>query len=223
MNSENKNIVCPDCGESSFYILADKRFMCRLCRKKFTPRIKTFRIDEKTQAQIISFFMNDISAENAAKSLNINRKTLQKYYRYIRMKISMECERFEDSFFFGQEKKIDNLKETTFCISSVNERIVIFSIKKYEDILSEGCSLPLYFYIDVVRKKNRKIYDILIRQGATQQSQNVLKFKSFFLNSLASTKINNFKCIYYQLKEIEYKFNKSNNISNLLNLESTIN
>ena len=223
MNSVNEKIACPDCGESSFYALADKRLMCRQCRKKFTPCIKPFRIDEEAQIGIISFFMGDVSAESAAKNLKINRKTLQKYYRHIRSKISRECERFEDSFFFGHEKKIDNLQETNFCITSINERIVIFSMKKYESIISEGHSLPLYYYIDAVRKKNTRHFEIFIRQGTTQQNEKSLKFKTFFLRSMADIKINNFNCIYYQLKEIEYKFNKANSVDNLLNLESIIN
>ena len=223
MNSTNEKIGCPDCGESSFYTLADKRLMCRQCKKKFTTGIKPFRIDEESQAQIITCFMDDISAERAAKKLNINRKTLQKYYRYIRRKISRDSECYEDSFFFGHEKKIDNPQETKFCISSINERIVIFTMRKYELILSEGHSLPLYFYIDAVRKKNTKIYEIFIRQGTTQQDEKAYKFKAFFLRSLAEIKINNFNSIYYQLKEIEYRFNKTNNVSNLLNLESIIN
>lgn len=223
MNSMDANTVCPDCGESSFYTLADKRLKCRQCSKKFTPSIRAFRIDEESQARIISLFLVDASAENTAQRLKINRKTIQKYYRYIRRKIARDSENFENTFFFHRELKTDNQQQTTFCVSSHNERIFVLSKERFDLILKEGHSLPLHFFIEAVRKKNTRSYEVFIRQGTAHQTEIAFKFKSYFLKASQGININNFNSFYYQLKEIEYKYNIANKVNGLIHLESIIN
>jgi ribosomal protein L37AE/L43A len=85
--------LCPECGNDRHYRLDDGRLMCRRCRKKFTPYPKTFRLPASCLRSVARNFWWLIPAEEGAKRLGVNRKTMQRYYRHLRTEIAAVSDR----------------------------------------------------------------------------------------------------------------------------------
>ena len=222
MMTTSTDNTCPECGANTFYTLADDRLMCRQCKKKFTATIKPFRIDPMTQKKILSFFMENISAESTAKELGINRKTIQKYYRYIRKAIAQDSERIENLYFGTDQETSKAHSSSKFCVLVIKNRVLIVPHAKVSEDINDNFEFYPYYYIECAKENKSLSLSILLRKGPGEESPIALKFKNYLIKLLAEVKSSNVNNFYFQLKEIEYKYNKSNDLDDLFNLESII-
>lgn len=92
---------CPECYHSGFNILADGRYQCKRCRKKFTPRQRKSRLPAPVIHDIANSFWLMLPAVSSAGRMGLNRKTVQHYYLILRLQIMREREQalrelFED-------------------------------------------------------------------------------------------------------------------------------
>lgn len=86
-------IRCPACRFRKAYRLSDGRRKCRRCGRKYTPKSRTARLPPGTLRQIALLFWHMAPAGQAAKDLNLNRKTVTRHYRRIRRAIGILGER----------------------------------------------------------------------------------------------------------------------------------
>jgi transposase len=84
---------CPDCHHNGFNVLADGRYQCKRCRKKFTPRQRKSRLPPPVVREIASSFWLMVPAVSSSGRLGLNRKTVQRYYLILRLRIMRARER----------------------------------------------------------------------------------------------------------------------------------
>lgn len=84
---------CPDCRYNGFNRLADGRYQCRRCRKKYTPRQRKSRLPGKVIREIAGSFWLMAPAASSCGRLGLNRKTIQRYYLILRLRITRNRER----------------------------------------------------------------------------------------------------------------------------------
>lgn len=83
---------CPGCGRSEAYVLADGRRQCRHCRKKYTCAPSHSRLSTLVQQELAQHFWQMVPAESTAKTLKINRKTVQQHYNGLRLLLAEEAQ-----------------------------------------------------------------------------------------------------------------------------------
>lgn len=79
---------CPACGSGDFYRLADGRRQCRDCRKKYSRQSPRQPLSAGFQQGAAQLFWNMVPARQAAKTLGVNRKTMQRCYGRMRAAIA---------------------------------------------------------------------------------------------------------------------------------------
>lgn len=84
--------ACPRCGFVTSYFLSDGRLQCRGCRHKYTPFPKEFRLDLRTIQELIALFWAMTPSNDAARQLDINRKTVQRFFHRVRLRIAGDAE-----------------------------------------------------------------------------------------------------------------------------------
>lgn len=91
--SPENGLRCPDCRHNGLNRLADGRCQCKRCRKKFTPRQRKSRLPGKVLWEIARSFWLMAPAARGCDSLGLNRKTVQRYYLILRLRITKDRER----------------------------------------------------------------------------------------------------------------------------------
>jgi transposase len=91
--SRNELRHCPNCRHNGFNLLADGRYQCKRCRKKFTPRQRKSRLPAPVIHDIANSFWQMVPAVSSSSRLGLNRKTIQRYYLILRLRILRERER----------------------------------------------------------------------------------------------------------------------------------
>ncbi len=82
---EKADYTCPTCNSNRLYHLADSRCKCAVCRRVFTPSAqKESKIPSETREQLAIFFWEMRGASEASEKLNLNIKTVQKYFSIMR-------------------------------------------------------------------------------------------------------------------------------------------
>jgi transposase len=89
--SDPPHPACPSCGTEKGYALADGRVKCAACRKVFTPVYKTCRLDREQMATLTKSFWEMRSATETAEQLDLNIKTVQRYFHQLRTNIELHC------------------------------------------------------------------------------------------------------------------------------------
>jgi transposase len=89
--SDSPHPVCPSCDSEKGYTLADGRVKCAACRKVFTPVYKTGRLDQEQLSTLAKSFWEMRSATETAEQLNLNIKTVQRYFHQLRANIELHC------------------------------------------------------------------------------------------------------------------------------------
>lgn len=82
-SSANRS-TCPECGNEHLYRLADGRFKCRSCKKKFTPGNRRSRLTAEAMEAILTAFTDSTPASTVATATGLNLKTVHYYFRRIR-------------------------------------------------------------------------------------------------------------------------------------------
>ena len=83
---------CPKCQCRESYRLNDGRHMCRRCRTKYTPAYQLGRLDKGLVFDLANHFWLMTPIDATAELLEINRKTVQRYFGIIRKCIAGYCE-----------------------------------------------------------------------------------------------------------------------------------
>lgn len=112
-NSQRK--VCPACGREEAYSLGDGRLKCKKCRTKYMPFEKNGRLKPEKVRGILEHFWRMTPTDQAAYSLALNRKTVQKYFRLIRELIAEEGEK-------RLALQMDSIDFKGFYIGEINAR-----------------------------------------------------------------------------------------------------
>lgn len=101
----DRHITCPHCRFRKTYKLADGRNKCQRCKYRFTWRKRTAKIPSDKLKEIARLFWLLVPAKRAAKDLDLNRKTVQRYYRKLRQRISQESDK--ETFYLSGEVEVD--------------------------------------------------------------------------------------------------------------------
>lgn len=78
---------CPTCHAAVAYQLGDGRRKCRRCGRRYTPRDRCSRLPRPALRQLVLCFWQMVPARQAAQILGMNRKTVQRLYRMLRVGI----------------------------------------------------------------------------------------------------------------------------------------
>jgi transposase-like protein len=231
-SEEDTNLACPSCGSQNLYTLSDERKMCRDCRKKFTPCPKSFRLPENQKEEIAEYFWEMIPAEEGAKNLALNRKTLQRYYRHLRREIA----RVSDEQLATQAlpSNDDSSAQTVFrdCYIAIMEKqLIVLSQQAFSALQPlTTCAKVIYkngssdrFKLDNLTIRKFDTGDII--EAHDRKYETIHKFWFYAIPQLAQYKVVNNNNFYYFLKEMEFRFNtaqKEAAINFLINSLSSI-
>ena len=108
-------MICKNCGNTSFYALANDYIKCKKCAKKYS--LKKLKLDE----DILIGFWENKTALQLSKHLNLNYKTVKNRYDEIRYKLSKFLEdeynnlpkdysEYEEHYYFTKKQKLQNIK-----------------------------------------------------------------------------------------------------------------
>ena len=92
VNGGTNKTQCPKCHCTVIYSLSDGRHMCKQCRTKYTPVQRLGRLDSALVGVLASRFWSMTPLDTTANLLEINRKTVQRYFGTIRNCIAKHCE-----------------------------------------------------------------------------------------------------------------------------------
>ncbi len=84
--------TCPFCGEGKTYHLEDGRIKCAQCAHKFTPMPRHSHLPEDTIRIIGRRFWEMTTTTSVATELNLNIKTVQRYFLRAREGMARCCE-----------------------------------------------------------------------------------------------------------------------------------
>jgi transposase-like protein len=81
----HSTLQCPTCSTSRLYQLADGRFKCSLCRKIFSASAnRQSRLAPVVREGLATAFWNMDGTADTANALDLNIKTVQKYFGLLR-------------------------------------------------------------------------------------------------------------------------------------------
>lgn len=83
-----QEIVCPECGSIEHYTLKDSRLQCAICRKKYTLLSHRSKLSLQRLELVAQSFCQMTPAAATATEMEINSKTIQKYYDLLRRTLS---------------------------------------------------------------------------------------------------------------------------------------
>lgn len=102
---------CPLCGEGKTYRLEDGRIKCAQCSHKFTPMPRHSRLPEQTIRVIAQRFWEMTPTTAVSAELQLNIKTVQRYFLRARKGMALCCARSAIALFgsdFIDFKYFDN-------------------------------------------------------------------------------------------------------------------
>lgn len=83
---------CPLCGKGKAYLLEDGRMKCAQCARKFTPLPRYSHLPEEIIRRIGQRFWEMTNTTSVATELNLNIKTVQRYFLRAREGMARCCE-----------------------------------------------------------------------------------------------------------------------------------
>jgi len=195
------------------------------------------RISQRKYREIIKYFAFDFSATQVAELTNLNRNTINRYFKLIRESIAKHQEQttmfsgeveLDESYFGGKRKGVDRRGRCTV------DKVPVFGIKKrdgkvYTQIIKNASRAEIKPIIKRLIAKDStvytdgwKAYDGLVLDGykhyRINHSQEFSKGKTNHINGienfwgwskmrLAKFRGLNRKNFYFHLKECEFRFN----------------
>ncbi len=90
--SATTTTFCPFCGTGKTYHLVDGRLKCAQCAHKFTPIPRHSHLPEETIRVIGRYFWEMTPTISVASTLNLNIKTVQRYFLRAREGMARCCE-----------------------------------------------------------------------------------------------------------------------------------
>jgi len=87
----HSNLHCPTCSTSRLYRLADGRFKCSLCRRIFSATDNRHgKLTPASREGLAKAFWNMDGTSDTSELLNLNIKTVQKYFGLLRENLARE-------------------------------------------------------------------------------------------------------------------------------------
>jgi len=218
---------CPWCQYKKIYHLADDKFKCSRCRKKFTNFTKThlagIKILHTQISYVLGMFVMGIPAFRLRKRSDLSKATIQRLYRLFREAIYdsglIELKRLSAKLEFSEtllkDKKIWGTKRKHIILGlyKKNGSVIIFPVtnrKKatLEPLISRGS----IYYTDknegYVKLAVQEKYVQIIEENGKTKSRNGLQefwdYVKLWLRHYKTVRSDNF---HLYLKEIEFRFN----------------
>jgi hypothetical protein len=202
---------CLNCG-GFVYHLSDGRIKCSSCNKK-TSINKINKI-----LTLIQCFINDESALNLSKRLNISYVSVHQYYENFRILCAKVCEdeyqqkreldcEYEEYFYLEHSKKIkkeaifDAHNFLTFDYRGHIYTLLMPSLQQYKKQFIEDSVEDLF--IDEFKKFKRDNRIIKV----SKHFNNIVKFWDYIENATLKYKGIKSNSFIYFLKEFEFKYN----------------
>ena len=199
-------MICQNCNNTNFYILANDYIKCKTCAKKYS--LKKLQKDEL----IIIQFCENKNALEVSKELEINYKTVKNRFDIFRKKIAL----FLESEYNNSIKSYNEYEEFYY----IKER----EKKKKKKSLSEAINIMGFYsnekvYTLLMPKIGKRAFDI--EDGFIQylnwnkihslnsHQTNLNKFWKFLEDNLKKYKGMEEDNFFYYLKESEFRFNYS--------------
>jgi transposase len=239
--AQDRHIRCPDCNHRHQWILGDGRRKCKRCCKKFTVRkMNRYRkISDAKLQQIVDMFWLQVPASKACEYLKLNVKTVEKYYRRLRVIITSksddELEVFEgevevDESYFGGRKKDSRGKRAgskipVFGLLKRGDKVKVIIpdtltkeelqgyIRKYAkpDSIVYTDGFKSYHDLKLKGFKHRRINHSKHLVHGRNHINGIESFWSFAKHYLKVYRGGYKKNFYLFLKEMEFRFNNRNN------------
>ncbi|QKF77922.1 hypothetical protein [Arcobacter defluvii] len=197
-------MICPNCKNTTFYILADDYIKCKTCAKKLS--LKKIKKDES----IIKKFCEDKNALETAKELRLNYKTVKDRFDLFRKKIAIFLEEeyhnsikdyteYEEFYYIKEREKKKKRKSLSQAVNIIgfysNERIYTLLMPKVGNRafdVEDGFIQYLNWY--KIHSKNS--HQTKLNEFWKYLESNLKKYKGFDEDNF-----------FFYLKEYEFKFN----------------
>jgi len=206
-----KKDICPFCGSKRLYIITKTSFKCSRCKRKYS-----FLKLEKDK-QIMEYFCKDISANECAKSLHINYKSVKDRYMDFRKLLLLHVEakynqnhtefnEYDEYYFLPKNKrgKVKYLFDAIGILGMVYDSCV-YTLQlpdQFSHIKNAHHDLKITYMKEYAKFLNR--YKIVHFEKFDSK---LIRFWIFLEDKLLHFKgISKENFIYY-LKEYEFKFN----------------
>ena len=197
---------CIYCNNENLYKLKSGQLKCAKCKKKFSPK------KIQTDSEIIECFINDLTANQSAKKLNMSYVTVKKRYELFRSLIANFLEEqyankdvieYDEYIYLQKSKK--KIKENIFDAQN-------FLTFHYDDKVYNLLMPNLNRYKSSNIKEFSK-FMMMNKISKTKKGENLItQFWIFFENSILKYKGINDDNFFFYLKEIEFKFNYSQQV-----------
>ncbi len=197
-------MICKNCGNNSFYTLANEYIKCKNCAKKYSQK------KLKTDEEIEKGFLENKTALELSNELKLNYKTVKHRYDEIRYKLSQFLEEeynklpkdyseYEEFYYFSQKQKLTNVKSLYEAINIIgffsNNRVYTLlmpNLKHRRESKNEGFEEYLSWHKIYSKESYKtKLYDFWRFLEENLKKYNGVSYESFF----------------YYLKECEFRFN----------------
>lgn len=204
---------CPYCNHTISYTLNTAQEKCASCQRKFSPK------KYERNLQIISKFLDGISANKCAKDLKITYVTVLKKYQTIRQEIvtilennynNFTSKEYDEYLYLPKSKKrakeniFDAYNFLTFCYDETKVyNLLMPTLKRYKQEFLEDGLEDAYF-------KEFSKFMMFNKIAKTQKRENTItQFWEYFEKEITKYKGIDEKNFIYYLKECEFKFNYS--------------
>lgn len=201
---------CIYCHHNKLYKLKSSQLKCAKCKKKFSP--KKLELNYK----IIEYFCSDISAHKTSNTLGINYMTVKSRYDDFRKLVAQFAEdnyqgkevlEYDEYIYLEKSKKrvkeniFDAQNFLTFHYKDKIFNIPMPNLHKYKNAFLRDGAEQSYF-------KEFSKFMMFNRIAKIQNTDNLItKFWIFFEKSILRYKGIKPENFFYYLKEIEFKFN----------------
>ena len=195
---------CQNCNNTTFYKLQNEYIKCKQCAKKYS--LKKLQKEES----IKNAFIQNLTALQSSKELNLNYRTIKDRYDEFRYKIAMYLEdeynksikdnsEYEEYYYFNQRQKNKKKKSLYQAINIMgfysNERVYTLLMPKLiQKTLDENDSFEKYLKWHKLHSKQShktKLHEFWILLEENLKKYKGVKEEHFF----------------YYLKECEFRFN----------------
>ncbi len=203
---------CIYCNNNKLYKLNTGHLKCSECKKKFNP----LKIDR--DIEIIECFALNLTANQSSKKLHVNYVTIKRKYELFRQLIATYLENayrdkyvveYDEYIYLPQSKK--KVKETifnaqnflTFSYDRKVYNLLMPNLNRYKTQFMDDRAEEVYF-------KEFSKFMMFNKISKTQKRENIItKFWNYFEESILKYRGINDENFFYYLKEIEFKFNFS--------------
>lgn len=203
---------CIYCNNKKLYELKSGQLKCSACKKKFSPK------KVKRDLALIDSFVQNFSANQTSKKLDINYITVKKRFDLFRALLANYLEKeyqnktvleYDEYIYLEHSKKkvkeniFDAKNFLTFHYKNKIYNLLMPNLKRYKSEFLDSGTSEAHF-------KEFSKFMMLNKISKTQKRENLItKFLIFFEQEILKYKGIKDKNFFYYLKEIEFKFNYS--------------